>query len=407
MGHRPSPILSTCLGKTPAALRPYLGGARGTALEKTSKAGAADVRPSCAGEAVRRLVGKALLRSDLTALRAHLLPHQLAVGLPPEPKLCHIFTEWRQHYLAGTDLVCLSYDEGNAHNAVDRHVFLTRMQEVAPGLSRWLEYIYPTDLDTKVFYHKVIIRSAAGGQQGCPLRTACHAVVQRLLLESLGLIDPPAGSGVVLPVVQPRAQLDMAPCFADAGLLAAPSAEVLRALRHWSPVLPHLGLRLSQSSVAPAAGTLHQVDFRPFLALGCTICEDANYEVLKSPVGDDAFCQAYCLPRAAQQATTARLIGGIGDPQVAYYLLRWCCTGGRMDYLARTTPLRYSAAAMQAFDAALHDVFCAVTGFTLHGQTWKQAQLRTNVSKQGSITYLWCGTSMEAVHRRRGLLCTD
>ena len=199
MGHRPSPILSTCLGKTPAALRPYLGGARGTALEKTSKAGAADVRPSCAGEAVRRLVGKALLRSDLTALRAHLLPHQLAVGLPPEPKLCHIFTEWRQYYLAGTDLVCLSYDEGNAHNAVDRHVFLTRMQEVAPGLSRWLEYIYPTDLDTKVFYHKVIIRSAAGGQQGCPLRTACHAVVQRLLLESLGLIDPPAGSGGTAP----------------------------------------------------------------------------------------------------------------------------------------------------------------------------------------------------------------
>ena len=87
MGHRPSPILSTCLGKTPAALRPYLGGARRTALEKTSKAGAADVRPSRAGEAVPRLVGKALLRSDLPALRADLLPHQLAVGLPPEPKL--------------------------------------------------------------------------------------------------------------------------------------------------------------------------------------------------------------------------------------------------------------------------------------------------------------------------------
>ena len=151
--------------------------------------------------------------------------------------LCHIFTEWRQHYLAGTDLVCLSYDEGNAHNAVDRHVFLTRMQEVAPGLSRWLEYIYPTDLDTKVFYHKVIIRSAAGGQQGCPLRTACHAVVQRLLLESLGLIDPPAGSGVVLPVVQPRAQLDMAPCFADAafgGGLACSSALVACPATPWS-----------------------------------------------------------------------------------------------------------------------------------------------------------------------------
>ena len=357
-------------------MRAYLGGARGTALEKTSKTGSPDVRPLCAGEALRRLVGKALLRSELPTLRAHLLPHQLAVGVPAGAEVMpHLHRQWRQHYQSDMDRVCLSYDEGNAHNVVDRHVFLTRMQEVAPGLSRWLEYIYPTNLDTKVFYHNIVIPSAAGGQQGCPLMAACHAVVQRLLLESLGLIDPPPGTAVALPTLQPPVQLDMAPCFADDGLLAGPSAEVLRALQHWSSVLPLLGLRLSQASVAPAAGRAHQVNFQPFLAMGCTLCEDANYEVLKSPVGEVAFCQAYCLERAATQASVLQLVGGLDDPQVAYYLLRWCCTGGRMNYMARTTPLRCCEAALQAYDGALQEAFQASTGLTLEVLSWKQAQL--------------------------------
>lgn len=48
-------------GQAPTGLRPYLGGARGTALQKASKTGGADVRSLCVGEALRRLVGKVLL----------------------------------------------------------------------------------------------------------------------------------------------------------------------------------------------------------------------------------------------------------------------------------------------------------------------------------------------------------
>eukprot|EP00435_Cladocopium_sp_Y103_P011842 s3316_g3.t1 len=79
----------------------------------------------------------------------------------------------------------------------------------------------------------------------CPLMMACHAVVQRLLLESLGVVPPLEGSGVQMPVLSPPARLDIAPCFADDGLLAGPSGEVLRCLCHWQGILPQLGLRLS------------------------------------------------------------------------------------------------------------------------------------------------------------------
>ena len=46
----------------------------------------------------------------------------------------------------------LDTDEGNAHNEVDRHTFLLFAREVAPGICRWLEFIYPTECATLVFY---------------------------------------------------------------------------------------------------------------------------------------------------------------------------------------------------------------------------------------------------------------
>ena len=362
-------------GQAPAGLCPYLGGARGTALQKLSKTGQADVRPLCAGEALRRLVGKVLLRSELPALRAHLLPPQLAVGVSSGAEVMpHLHRQWLQQHQHDTDRVCLSYDEGNAHNVVDRHCFLTRMREVVPGLGRWLEYIYPINLATKVFFHDHILDSVAGGQQGCPLMMACHAVVQRLLLESLGVVPPLEGSGVHMPVLSPPARLDIAPCFADDGLLAGPSAEVLRCLRHWHGVLPQLGLRLSSAIIAPAVPQA-PVDYTGFVALGCTIQADGNYEVLRAPSGADSFCVAYCTERAAKQADIVRRIGHIGDAQVGYYLLRFSGGTGRMNYMARTTPARLCGDGLRVFDESVHDAFCELTGFRPHTLACEQATL--------------------------------
>ena len=39
-------------------------------MRKTAKDGSDDARPVCSGEAIRRVVGKALLATELDALRA-------------------------------------------------------------------------------------------------------------------------------------------------------------------------------------------------------------------------------------------------------------------------------------------------------------------------------------------------
>ena len=60
---------------------------------------------------------------------------------------------------------------------------------------------------TKVFYNDIIIDSQSGGQQGCPLMMACHAMVQRMTLESLGVVEARVGGSVTVPVVSPPVNL--------------------------------------------------------------------------------------------------------------------------------------------------------------------------------------------------------
>eukprot|EP00973_Karenia_brevis_P033670 4642725-Karenia_brevis.AAC.1 len=169
-------------GEAPDEIRPYLGGALGHAVKKTAKTGSmpdgqVDARPACAGEYWRRLIGKALLNTELETLQEHLKPFQLAVGIKAGAEVMpHAAREWMQCHSEDVDRVLLDTDESNAHNEVDRHLFLSRALEVIPGCCRWLEFIYPTAGSTCVFYRGRIIPSSAGGQQGDPLMQACHAL---------------------------------------------------------------------------------------------------------------------------------------------------------------------------------------------------------------------------------------
>ena len=87
------------------------------------------------GETVRRIIGKALLATEVENLSSHLLPHQLAVGVPAGVEvMAHVTRQWRDDNANDNAKVLNNHDEGDAHNEVDRHTFLLRMREVALGL---------------------------------------------------------------------------------------------------------------------------------------------------------------------------------------------------------------------------------------------------------------------------------
>ena len=372
-GDKPAvPLLSSlsnllASGQAPPELRPYFGGAKGTALRKTAKDGSDDARPACSGETMRRIVGKVLLGTDIETLSDHLLPHQLAVGVRAGVEaMPHVVRQWRDDNANDNAKVWINFDEGNAHNEVDRHTFLMRMREIAPGMMKWLEYIYPTDVPTYVLYRGRVIHSESGGQQRCPLIGACHAAVKRMVHESLGIIPPLEGSAIHLPHIDRAVELDIAPLFADDGVVAGNADEVLRAIQHMKKVMPMVGLRFSQLQVAAAAyGIQPEEKFATFKAEGCTPVLDGNVEVLKSPIGDAEFSRSFCLKVAAKQREVLTFLAELGDPHVSQYLLKWCVNGGRMNYMARTTPCSATHDAALAFDKDVAEAFAASCNLAL------------------------------------------
>ena len=383
-------------GAAPEAMRPYIGGANGFALNKNRKevaaeeaeaannitSGAADVRPVCCGEVWRRVVGKALLATESQNLAAHLYPCQLAVAVKAGAEcMPHLGRQWLQQHADDLDRVLVDFDETNAHNTVDRHTFLQRAHEIMPGACRWLEFIYPTDVATLVFYRGRTINSIAGGQQGCPLMAAAHALVQRILLESLGVVDLDERTTQIAPVLEPKPALDMAPGFADDGFFAGPAQDVLAAVQHVKSFMPRLGLSFSRLEAIPAAGQRTGIDMQLFRAAGCTANMTANVSVMKSPIGDATYCQAEVLKRVNKSIEILEAIAGLPDQHCALYLLKFQM--GRMDYVIRTTPAASCGQALDKFDAAVRQAYETIIGHSVTKSEWEHACLRSRTGGVG------------------------
>ena len=85
-------------------------------------------------------------------------------------------------------------------------------------------------------------------------------------------------------------------------------------------VMPLVELRFSMMHVVAAeAGTQDPERFRAFRDEGCIAALDGNFEVLKSPIGDDTFCRAFCSRVAAKQGKVLEFLSGLGDPQVTSF----------------------------------------------------------------------------------------
>ena len=148
-----------------------------------------------------------------------------------------------------------------AHNEVDRHTFLVLMREVAPGLCKLLEFVYPTGVATDVFCWGRVVPSAAGGQQGCPLIGACPCTGEAHGARELGL----RGSSGTLPDTSTRSSWTLRPHLR----MMASSRDTNG--RFFAPI----------QHMKRGAGR-----FRAFRDEGCVEALDGKFEMLKSPIGD-------------------------------------------------------------------------------------------------------------------------
>ena len=198
-------------------------------------------------------------------------------------------------------------------------------------------------------------------------------MVNRILLESLGVAAVDPQTTPVATVLDPPASLDMAPMFADDGIIAGPSEEVRRALAHLRVLMPSLGLRFSRLEVTTAAGEAHNVHLDAFRDLGCTINLTQCLEIMKAPTGSRQFCEEVASKRVRKATHIVQAIAEVPDEHCAFHMLRY--QAGRLAYLTRTTPSQDIRGALQSFDAALKTGLEHITGFTLSDSQFQQASL--------------------------------
>ena len=172
------------------------------------------------------------------------------------------------------------------------------------------------------------------------------------------------------------AQVDAAPSFADDGFLAGPSTEVLRCLLRLTRVMPGLGLRFSTLVAAPAAGESASVDWQPFVDQGCVAAQDGSVEILKSPIGPQAWCERFA--QAAKQSAS-----GLSQSQVrlvSCLMRRWgaicfaiLLLGLPDELFAAHYPAASCGDAAVSFDAAVHSALSCLTGNHIDASQWEQA----------------------------------
>lgn len=232
--------------------------------------------------------------------------------------------------------------------------------------------IYPVDMPTIIFCRARQVDLEAGGQQECPFMMACHAAVQRMLLERLSVVEVDPRTSSVLPMWNPPADLDVSPMFADDGFCCGASARSPQSTcacestdaTSWSSILAVAGHASCRFSTCNPAGAIIDV--------GCSVNLSGDLEILRSPTGSATFCSEYSCRRVQKSIQMMMAISKLADPQVSYYLIWWVCSVSRLNHLMRTTPRGHCQDATSIFDEATRTAFTEFTGLALSDSQWKQ-----------------------------------
>ncbi len=160
------------------------------------------VRPIGVCETVRRIIGKAIVKSMSQDIRAAAGPLQQCAGQPAGSEAA-IHCMAQVFFDAGSDAVLL-VDATNAFNNLNRKVALLNIKVLCPTLAPFLINIYRTD--AALFVAGDVIHSREGTTQGDPLAMAMFAIAIRPLIDRLAIAkalqvwfaDDAAGGGTVL-----------------------------------------------------------------------------------------------------------------------------------------------------------------------------------------------------------------
>ena len=385
-------FVQSCLQEgVPPGVAPILASARLTALRKvsfregpTDAAGNATVireegtRPIAAGETLRRLVGKVLMRhGDVRRRLRALQPVQCGVGVP---NACALVATSLQQWVAGlhasgnSEWGILQLDFRNAFTSVSRAQVLAATRKHCPEAVAWLESCYAAP--SALYCGRTVLRSERGVQQGDPCGPAAFAWAVQDLAEDLG------------------PQVGWQAWYLDDAHIVGTPLQLHHALRFVLDRAAAIGLDLNLSK-CQLWGPAFSLDNngRGSLPPG-TPLDSALRQVFLVPYHPDTGLKALglpvCHPAAGPSSAFARVIWGkrlqdarrkcealalLPEAHVQLTLLRCCLDARKVNDLLRATPLGQASDVAASFSALLRDTLGFIIGTPVSDTQWAQATL--------------------------------
>ena len=369
----------------PAGIAPRFAAAKLTALRKTATVqqtpgpgtSAADVRPIAAGETLRRLAGKVLMRAPQTVDRLKTLrPSQLGVGVSDPCTSVAMALQQQVDVLtmAGEgDWAILQVDCRNAFNCLNRSVMLQAFQARCPEALPYIETCY-AEVSPLYFGQKVLL-SAAGVQQGDPVGPAAFA---------LGL------QGVV---EQVSPMVDWQAWYLDDGHLRGTLPQLQAALAFIHRATADLGIDVNLAKCrlwGPAVAGGHPTTLQGSSVLRrvpvVTMGAGSGLKVLGCPVsspGDTTFAASLWDPRVSEVNMACDVLRQVGSSHVQFCLLRLCLSACKVNDLMRTTPLPAAEEQVRCLSKCLRDTCGFIHGGPISDAQWLQATIPSRLGGLG------------------------
>lgn len=322
-------------GAVPAAIVPFLFGARAVALPKP----AGGVRPIACGEVLRRLAGKLLADATADDAAALLLPTgQVGIGVPGGAEAVargaqEICTWYTSGDPSVASRVVLQLDFRNAFNLVDRDRVLAAAARHMPRLFRYAAAAYAGE--AHLFHGPDMLASQRGTHQGDPLGG---------LLFSLPLAD------LMREVLPDDQGIDLRGLYYDDAIVAGDVGAVSAFMDRLVHVGPSYGIHVHPAKCAVRGPGAPLWGGHAEVSRGTL---DA-WTVVGVPVGTPAWVSSEADRAARLALDVAAHIPRLADPHVAFATHTFCAAFPAVVYLLRTLGPH---PAWAAFDAGTRAVF--------------------------------------------------
>jgi hypothetical protein len=317
-------------GRVNHLIAPFLAGASLYALEK--KGGG--IRPLACGNLLRRLASKCICWVTRDHFKNHLAPHQVGVAVPGGVEIIiHEARHVRDLFIADKKYEKHGYlkvDFRNAFNEVDRQAIYNELVIDFPQLVPYFTWCYANP--SNLFFGSYKVSSERGVQQGDPLGPFLFSLVLQKL---------------ILKLVDSYPSLVLNKWYLDDGNIAGPLCLLPGVLDVIDKVGTPLGLVLNRSKC-------QVYGFRsspsPKLFPELEIGDTSNFDTLGAPIGSVEHSAQYVGDKLRKVYDTFKSLEKLEDSQVAFTLLRSCCSFGKVVFYLRTVPPQLLQEICKEFD---------------------------------------------------------